>query len=119
MRYSNSSTEREKLIIELSKNGGPLMFMTSEVVDLIIAERQRIEVGKEDIDHTYKLVIGVLLTVCIIILSMTEIHIDKQKKEIVQLQLDKAEMTQHLNQVYRALKDVDYQINVLTTEVIK
>lgn len=77
------------------------------------------EVGKEGIDHAYKLVIGVLLTVCISILSMTEIQIDKQKKEIVQLQLDKSEMTQHLNQVYRALKDVDYQINVLTTEVIK
>lgn len=42
MRQLNSNTEREKLIIELSKNGGPLMFMTSEVVDLIIAERQRI-----------------------------------------------------------------------------
>lgn len=77
------------------------------------------EVGQENVDHTFKMISVVLMALCVIVLTLAEVQLNKQKKEIVQLQLDRAEMTQHLNQAYRALKDVDYQINVLTAEVMK
>lgn len=77
------------------------------------------EVGQENVNYTLLLTTLAALIVLFVVISALAIQMDRQKKQIVQLELDRAEMTQHLNQAYRALKDVDYQINVLTAEVMK
>lgn len=77
------------------------------------------EVGNEDEHRTCRLIELVCMLVLLIVVTVLVLESDRQKKQIVRLELDKAEITQHLNQVYRALKDLDYQVNVITTEVLK